>query len=201
MLTQLPFPKGTAPQFAAHVCCGQMAGWIKMQLGTKVALSPGHIMLHGDPAPSKRGTTPIFGHCLLWPNRWMDKDVTWYGGRSRPCPRCVRWGPSSPQGAQTPNFRPMSVVAKWPDGSRCHLVRRQASARCHCVRWGSSSPQRGQHLHFSAHVYCGQTAVWIKMPLGTMIGLSPGNSVKIHNAKNRHLGSITQLCPALSSQN
>ena len=129
------------------------------------------------PAPSKRGTTPIFGHCLLWPNRWMDKDVTWYGGRSRPCPRCVRWGPSSPQGAQTPNFRPMSVVAKWPDGSRCHLVRRQASARCHCVRWGSSSPQRGQHLHFSAHVYCGQTAVWIKMPHGTEIDLGPGHTV------------------------
>jgi len=60
MLTQLPFPKGTAPQFAAHVCCGQMAGWIKMQLGTKVALSPGHIMLHGDPAPSKRRTAPQF---------------------------------------------------------------------------------------------------------------------------------------------
>jgi len=28
-----------------------------------------------------------------------------------------------------------------------------------------------------AHVYCGQTAEWIKMPLGTMIGLSPGDSV------------------------
>ena len=30
-----PWPKrGTAPpQFLAHVCCGQMAGWIKMQLG------------------------------------------------------------------------------------------------------------------------------------------------------------------------
>jgi len=25
---------------------------------------------------------------------------------------------------QHPNFRPMSVVAKWLDGSRCHLVRR-----------------------------------------------------------------------------
>jgi len=24
---------------------------------------------------------------------------------------------------------------------------------------------------FSAHVYCGQTAAWIKMPLGTEVGL------------------------------
>ena len=30
---------------------------------------------------------------------------------------------------------------------------------------------------FSAHVYCGQTAGWIKMPLGTKVGLSPGDCV------------------------
>jgi len=36
-------------QFAAHVCCGQTAGWIKMPLGRKVDLRPGGIMLHGDP--------------------------------------------------------------------------------------------------------------------------------------------------------
>jgi len=29
----------------------------------------------------------------------------------------------------------------------------------------------------SVHVYCGQTAEWIKMPLGTKVGLSPGDSV------------------------
>jgi len=28
-------------------------------------------------------------------------------------------------------------------------------------------PQKGRSPQFSAHVYCGQTAVWIKMPLGT----------------------------------
>jgi len=31
--------------------------------------------------------------------------------------------------------------------------------------------------HFSAHVYCGQTARWIKMPLGTKVGLDPGHIV------------------------
>jgi len=31
--------------------CGQMAGWIKMPLGTEVGLGPGHIVLDEDPAP------------------------------------------------------------------------------------------------------------------------------------------------------
>jgi len=30
----------------------------------------------------------------------------------------------SPKRDTAPNFRPMSVVAKWLDGLRCHLVRR-----------------------------------------------------------------------------
>ena len=30
---------------------------------------------------------------------------------------------------------------------------------------------------FSAHVYCAQTAGWIKMPLVVEVGLSPGHSV------------------------
>ena len=32
-------------------------------------------------------------------------------------------------------------------------------------------------LQFSAHVHCGQTAGWIKMPLSTEVGLSPGEFV------------------------
>ena len=30
---------------------------------------------------------------------------------------------------------------------------------------------------FSVHVYCGQTAGWIKMALGVEVGLSPGHIV------------------------
>jgi len=30
---------------------------------------------------------------------------------------------------------------------------------------------------FSAHVYCGQTAGWIKTPLGTDVNLGPGDVV------------------------
>ena len=32
---------------------------------------------------------------------------------------------------------------------------------------------RGRSPQFSAHVYCGQTAGWIKMALGTELGLGP----------------------------
>jgi len=34
-----------------------------------------------------------------------------------------------PQRGTAPNFRPISVVAKWLDGSRCHLVGRSASTQ------------------------------------------------------------------------
>ena len=30
-------------QFSAHICCGQMAAWIKMPLGMEVGLSPGDL--------------------------------------------------------------------------------------------------------------------------------------------------------------
>ena len=39
-------------------------------------------------------------------------------------------------------------------------------------------PKRGRaRPQFSAHVYCGQTAGWINMPLGTKVGLGPCNNV------------------------
>jgi len=37
--------------------------------------------------------------------------------------------------------------------------------------------QKGADPQFSTHVYCGQTAGWIKMPLGTEVGLSLGDIV------------------------
>ena len=57
-----PHPKkGHNPQFSAHVCCGQTAGWIKIPLDTKVGLGPGDIVLDGDTAPLKKGhSSPHF---------------------------------------------------------------------------------------------------------------------------------------------
>jgi len=57
-----PGPRGGAPQFSAHVYCGQSAGWIKMALGKELGLGPVHIVLDGDtsPLPAKRGQSPQF---------------------------------------------------------------------------------------------------------------------------------------------
>ena len=111
---QLPSPKrGHSPQFSAHFYCGQTAGCIKMPLGMEVGLSPGDIVLDEDQVPTqKKHSPPIFGQCLLWPNHCMYQDITWYGGRPQPRRYCIRRGHSRPP----PNFRPMSVVAKWLDG-------------------------------------------------------------------------------------
>jgi len=38
-------------------------------------------------------------------------------------------------------------------------------------------PKNGTAPQFSAQVCCGQTAGWIKMTLGTEIGLGPGDNV------------------------
>jgi len=67
------------------------------------------------------------------PNGCTDQDETWHAGRPRPWPHCVRWGPRSPspkgRRSSHPNFRPISIVAKRLDASRCHLVWWQASAQ------------------------------------------------------------------------
>ena len=55
-----------------------------MPIVMEEGLGSGHIVLDGDPAtpPEKKGTAaPIFGPCLLWPNRWIDQDAIWYGGK------------------------------------------------------------------------------------------------------------------------
>ena len=142
MGNSLPPPQRGPQKNFRHVYCGQTAGWIKMSLGTKVGLGPGHSVLDEDPAPSpQRGWSPcpIFGPFILRPNGWMHQDATWYGGRPQPRRLCVRWGPS-----------PLPKKGRSP-------------------------------TQFSAHVYCGrQTAAWIKMTLGTEIGLSPGDLVVLY---------------------
>jgi len=49
----------------------------------------------------------------------------------------------------------------------------------HCVRWdwGPRSPKGAQPRKCLAHVCCGETAGWIKMPLGTEVGLCLGDVV------------------------
>jgi len=40
-----------------------------------------------------------------------------------------------------------------------------------------SSPLKGAQPHFSVDVYCGQTAGWIKMSLGTEVNVGSGDVV------------------------
>jgi len=51
--------------------------------------------------------------------------------------------------------------------------------RRHYVRWGPNFHQKGNTAapHFSAHFFCGHMAGWIKIPLGTEVGLGPGHIV------------------------
>jgi len=81
--------------------------------------------------------------------------------------------PSRKKGTEPPIFGPSLL---WPNG----WMHQDATwyggwpqPRRLCVRWGPSHlPQKGQSpTQFSAHVYCGQTAAWIKMLLGTEVGL------------------------------
>jgi len=68
-----PLETGIAPpHFAAHVCCGQMAGWIKMPLDAEVGLDlgPGHIVFDVAQLPPGKGhsSPPLSDPCLLWSN-------------------------------------------------------------------------------------------------------------------------------------
>ena len=121
-----PLPKGHSPQFSAHICCSQMAGWIKMPLGMEVGLNPGDFVLDGTQPPSPKRGPQIFGHVYCgqtagWIKMALDMEVGLSSGDF------VRWEPSPrpKKGAeQPPNFRPISIAAKRLHGSRCHLVRR-----------------------------------------------------------------------------
>jgi len=89
-----------------------MAGWIEMQLGMEVGLSPGDFVLDGDPAlPSPKmeaGPPPQFSahfYCgQMAAIRCVHQDATWYGGRPQPRGLCVRWEPSPL------NFRPVFII-------------------------------------------------------------------------------------------
>jgi len=125
----------------------------------------------------------IFGPCLLWPNGWMDQDGTWHRGSLGPV-HIVLDGDTAPlpqKGAEPPpHFRPIFIVAKRLDASRCHLVCREASAQATlCSMWTQLPPEK-EHTHptqFLSHVCCGQMAGWMKTPLGTEVDLGLGHIV------------------------
>jgi len=79
--------------------CGKTVGWIKVPVGTEVGLSPGHTLLDGDPAPSKRVTSPNFRPKSVVAKRLDGIELGLGPGN------IVLWGPSLPlTGAQPPIF-------------------------------------------------------------------------------------------------
>jgi len=112
----------------------------------------------GAQSPQKGQSTPNFRPIFIV--GWMHQDATWYGSRPQPRRLCVRWGPSfpSPKGAQSPQFWPMSVVAKRRDGLRWHLVWRQASAQATLCSVGTQLTPEQRHTHH--HPVFGPCLLW-----------------------------------------
>jgi len=77
-----------------------------------------HCVRRGSSSPSpKGGQSLLFGPCLLWSKfkrlESMDQDATWYGGMGLGTGYIALDGdPATAKRGTSPNFRPMSVVAK-----------------------------------------------------------------------------------------
>jgi len=75
----------------------------------------------------------------------------------------------------------VTLVVLWPNGWMDQNETWHGGTpwpRPHCVRWEpSSSPKKRHRPQFLAHVRCGQTTGWIKIPLGREVGLGPGDFV------------------------
>ena len=89
-----------------------------MKLGMQVGLAPGHIVLDGDPAPQFYADI-CCGQMAEWIKMPLGREVGLCSGDF-----VLDSGPAPPplKGAEHPNLRPMSIVAKRLAGSRCHLV-------------------------------------------------------------------------------
>ena len=118
METQLPpRKKGNSPQFSAHVCCGQNAGWIKMPLGMELGLGPGDFLIDGDIAPSQKRAQSLHqfsahvycGQTAGWIQMPLGTEVGLDPGHI-----VLDWDPGPPKKrAHPPIFGPCLL---WPNG-------------------------------------------------------------------------------------
>jgi len=123
MGTQLLLPQKGAepPKFSAHICCRQIAAWIKMPLGREVGLSPSDIVLDEDPAPPTPkggGATQFSAHICC--GQMAGRVKVPLGREVGLSPSNIvldgDWGPSftSPKRGQSPPiFGPCLL---WPNG-------------------------------------------------------------------------------------
>jgi len=157
-------PKGQSPQFLAHMCCSQMARWIKMPLRRTVSLDPSDIVLDGDPAsPHPKGEqSPQFSahvYCsqtAAWIKMPLGMEVGLGSGHivldGDPAPSPRKMGHSCPILA---NFYCVQTAGwiKMPLGMEVDL----GPGRI-VLHWDPAPPHKtGTGPQFSTHVYCGQT--------------------------------------------
>jgi len=153
-----------------------------MALCMEVGLGPCHIVLDGD-LPSKGAQPPAqflahvcCGQTAGWIKMPLDREVN--VGPGDIVLHGLHGDPASPKGAQPPIFGPCLL---WPNGwmdEDATWFGGRPRPRRHCVKWGSSFPRKGHCTpHFTAHVYCGEMAGWIKMLLNTEVDLGPGHIV------------------------
>jgi len=103
---------------------------------------------------------PVYNVGVMWPNGWTDQDATWHGGRPRPWPHCVRWGPSSPPQRDTPpQFSAHICCGQMAGWIKMPLGMEVGLGPGHIVLHGDSVLRKGAQPppQFSAHGYCGQT--------------------------------------------
>jgi len=202
-----PSPKGGGVPPVFGPCLLWPNGWMD-EAGTWHGgrPQPSRLCVRWGPSPTLHkgcgAASPIFGPFLLWSNGWIDQDGTWHAGRLWSSPHCARWGHSSPpqKRGQSPQFRPIFIVTKRLDASRCHLVFRWASAQATLCYIGTQPPslKSGQSPTIFGSRLLWQTAAWIKMPLGAEVGLGPGDLVFDGDSAKMPLGTEVNVCPAFS---
>ena len=187
MGTQLPLTKrGTAapPHFLAHVYCGQTAGWMRMQY-TNVANT--HTMwtrLSCHRRTARRCAT--CAHRRVYINTVVSKagHSLWKTGDDRRSTTtlmsddntCDDRRAVAKSRKSTSKFRALDR-----DSERIRGLSLRLKICLDPTYPDFSSPRsKGSQPppQFSAHICCGQSAGWIKMPLGMEAGLGPGDCVQ-----------------------
>jgi len=130
------------------------------------------------PSSPQRGTAPNFRPMSIVAKRLcgLRCHLVWRSASAQ-ATLCKMGTQLSPKRGHSPHFSTISTVAKRLDGSRCHLVWKQALAHATLCQMETQLSPEGHSPQFSAHVRCGQTAGWIKMPLGMEVGLGQGDIV------------------------
>ena len=113
-----PPPKEHSPQYSAHICCGQMAWWIKMPLGRRVGFDPSDIVWGSSYPSPKGGRAPQFsahvycGQTAAWIKMLLGMEIGLGPGH------IVLYGDPAP----LPKKRRHSSCLLWPNGRPSQLL-------------------------------------------------------------------------------